>query len=65
MANTSRPCSAAHLAVMIEPLCVLASTTKHPKLKPLIIRFLRGKFCGREGVPIANSEMTKPCSTIL
>lgn len=39
------------LAVMSEPLFNVASTTKTPKLKPLTIRFLRGKCCCNGGVP--------------
>ena len=43
MANTSRPCSSAMRAVMSEPLCTDASTTRQPRLSPLMMRLRRGK----------------------
>ena len=60
MANTSRPCSAASRAVINEPLRTFASTTRQPSANPLMMRLRRGKFCGRDEVPRANSEMIKP-----
>ena len=38
------PCSSAQRAVTSEPLRKAASTTSTPLLKPLIMRFLRGKL---------------------
>ncbi len=43
-AKTSRPCSSAQRAVTSEPLRKAASTTSTPLLRPLIMRFLRGKL---------------------
>jgi len=63
-ANTSLPCSNASEAVMREPLCFVASTTTTPLLKPLMIRFLMGKFLGSGGLPIGNSVITTPFSVI-
>lgn len=42
--KTSRPCSSAQRAVTSEPLRKAASTTSTPLLRPLIMRFLRGKL---------------------
>ncbi len=59
-AKTSRPCSAARRAVIREPLCSEASTTKQPLLSPLIIRFRLGKLPASGGVPSGNSDTIAP-----
>ena len=43
-AKTSRPCSRASRAVMDAPLRSPASTTSTPRERPLMTRFLKGKF---------------------
>ena len=49
MANTSRPCSRAARAVIREPERSAASTTRVPRLRPLIMRLRRGKLVGQRG----------------
>ena len=44
LARQKRPCSSAQRAVTSEPLRKAASTTSTPLLRPLIMRFLRGKL---------------------
>ena len=44
IANTSRPCSSASLAVIKEPDASAASTTRQPLDKPLMILLRRGKL---------------------
>ena len=60
MANTSRPCSDASRALISEPLRFAASTTRVPRLSPLISRFLCGKCSRRGSLPMGNSEQTAP-----
>ena len=62
MAKTSRPASLAKRAVIKEPDCSAASTTKQPWLRPAMMRLRRGKLGGRGGVPRAYSLTKRPCS---
>jgi len=61
-ANTSRPCSAASLAVINEPLPSAASTTTTPSERPLRMRLRRGKCAARGGDPRGNSVSSAPAS---
>src|SRR3990167_9405388 len=63
-ANTSRPSSSARFAVMSAPLFSLASTTRTPRDRPLMIRFLTGKCCLSGSICIGYSEITAPFSMI-
>ena len=45
---------------MSDPEESVASTTSTPRESPLTSRLRRGKFCFSGGVPIANSESTRP-----
>ena len=60
VSQKSLPCSAASSAVIRAPLFPGASTTRTPQLRPLMIRFLLGKFRARGGVPGGNSERMQP-----
>ena len=59
-AKTSRPCSAASLAEIKDPLSRAASTTRTPRDKPDRIRFLRGKLPAKGLVPKGNSLTRAP-----
>lgn len=63
-AKTSRPCSKAQSAVISDPLFSAASTTKTPKLSPLIIRFLSGNNPGKGGVCGGYSDKSSPKDSI-
>ena len=64
MAKTSRPASRASRAVISEPERIAASTTRVPRARPAMMRFLIGKFSGREAVPIGNSLTSRPAAAI-
>ncbi len=65
MANTSRPCSPARRAVTSEPLCLAASTTSVPRLRPLMMRLRRGVLPARRPWSGGNSETSAPLAAIL
>ena len=46
-------------AVISEPLDNAASTTRQPRVMPLIRRLRRGKFAASGGVPRGNSEIER------
>ena len=60
MEKTSLPDSSARRAVIIAPLLMGASTTSTPNERPLMILFLRGKFCGLGGLFGGSSDTTSP-----
>ncbi len=64
IAKTSRPCSRASRAVINDPLWIAASTTRTPRLSPLITRFRRGKLQALGRVPGGNSLTRHPFSAI-
>ena len=63
-AKTSRPCSSAQRAVTNEPLRCAASTTSTPLLRPLIMRFRRGKLRGKGSISKGNSDTRAPPASI-
>src|SRR5690554_359755 len=64
-AHTSRSSSKAQSAVLMVPDLAPACTTKTPRDRPAIIRFLRGKLPGRVGLQLGYSLTTAPCAVIL
>jgi hypothetical protein len=60
MAITSLPCSAASRAVIKEPDCTLASTTKVACASPARMRLRCGKWWVSGGAPMANSLTMAP-----
>jgi len=64
MASTSRPISSASRAVMSDPDCTAASTTKVPCVNAATRRLRFGKLEGNGPVPSRNSLSTKPCSAM-
>lgn len=61
IANTSRPCSVASLAVISEPDARAASTTSVPCDRPEMMRLRLGKLGANGGVPRGYSLTSKPC----
>ena len=60
-ANTSRPCSAAWVAVISAPLRAFASTTTTARHRPLMIRLRAGNMPGCGSTVIGVSVTSAPC----